>query len=72
LIVWTKFERSTGPPLALPLIIKTEKGQKNSFLNGDSERDLYDAGKIALPVELSGQLGDVVLLADDRPVDYHT
>ena len=39
-------EGSTGSPLALPLISKSEKGKKNSFLNRDSKRDLCDAGKV--------------------------
>lgn len=39
-------EGSTRPPLALPLISKSEKGQKDSFLNGDSERDLCDVGEV--------------------------
>lgn len=59
-------EGSTRPPLALPLISKSEKGQKDSFLNGDSERDLCDAGEVLC------QLGAVVSLVDDRPVEYHT
>ena len=51
----------------------SEKGLKNSSLNGDSNPDLYDVGCQCNvpPVESSSQLGpeQVVMWVDYKPVD---